>query len=138
MENRRLKFKLYLCHFISVMIWYKSNNYLYCCFFTYKAEIIILTGQYQNQIDYILCSQRWRSCIQSAKTRPGTDCGSENQLFIEKFRLKLKMFQAGSRKGRGTRGQIANICCIIEKTREFQKNIYLCFIDYAKAFDCGS
>ena len=46
------------------------------------------------------------------------------------------MFQAGFRKVRGTRGQIANICCIIEKAREFQKNIYLCFIGYAKAFDC--
>ena len=44
--------------------------------------------------------------------------------------------QAGFRKGRGTRDQIANICCIMEKTREFQKNTYLCFIDYAKAFDC--
>ena len=50
--------------------------------------------------------------------------------------------QAGFRKGRGTRDQIANICWIIEKAREFQKNIYFCFIDYAKAFDnnklCGS
>ena len=44
--------------------------------------------------------------------------------------------QAGFRKGRGTRDQIANICCIMEKAREFQKNIYFCFIDYAKAFDC--
>ena len=44
--------------------------------------------------------------------------------------------QAGFRKGRGTRDQIANIHWIIEKAREFQKNIYLCFIDYAKAFDC--
>ena len=44
--------------------------------------------------------------------------------------------QAVFRKGRGTRDQIANICWIIEKAREFQKNIYLCFIDYAKAFDC--
>ena len=43
--------------------------------------------------------------------------------------------QAGFRKGRGTRDQIANICWIIEKAREFQKNIYFCFIDYAKAFD---
>ena len=42
--------------------------------------------------------------------------------------------QAGFRNGRGTRDQIANICWIIEKTREFQKNIYFCFIDYAKAF----
>ena len=44
--------------------------------------------------------------------------------------------QAGFRKGRGTRDQIADICWIIEKAREFQKNIYFCFIDYAKAFDC--
>ena len=44
--------------------------------------------------------------------------------------------QVGFRKGRGTRDQIANICWIIEKAREFQKNIYFCFIDYAKAFDC--
>ena len=44
--------------------------------------------------------------------------------------------QAGFRKGRGTRNQIANICWIIKKAREFQKNVYFCFIDYAKAFDC--
>ena len=49
---------------------------------------------------------------------------------------ELPDVQAGFRKGRGTRDQIANICCIIEKAREFQKNIYFCFIDYAKAFDC--
>ena len=44
--------------------------------------------------------------------------------------------QTGFRKGRGTRDQIANICQIIKKAREFQKNIYFCFINYAKAFDC--
>ena len=44
--------------------------------------------------------------------------------------------QAGFRKGRGTRDQIDNICWIIEKVREFQKNFYFCFIDYTKAFDC--
>ena len=49
---------------------------------------------------------------------------------------ELPSVQAGFRKGRGTRDQIANICWIIEKAREFQKNIYFCFIDYAKAFDC--
>ena len=48
---------------------------------------------------------------------------------------KLPDVQAGFRKGRGTRDQIANICWIITKAREFQKNIYFCFIDYAKAFD---
>ena len=42
-------------------------------------------GQYRNQIDYILCSQRWRSSIQSAKTRPGADCGSDHELLIAKF-----------------------------------------------------
>ena len=44
--------------------------------------------------------------------------------------------QAGFRKGRGTRDQISNICWIIKNAREFQKNIYFCFIDYVKAFDC--
>ena len=47
-------------------------------------------GQHQNQIDYILCSQRWRSSIQSTKTRPGADYGSDHELLITKFRLKLK------------------------------------------------
>ena len=46
-------------------------------------------GQYRNQIDYILSSQRWRSSIQSAKTRPGADCGSDHELLIAKFRFKL-------------------------------------------------
>ena len=49
---------------------------------------------------------------------------------------ELPDVQAGFRKGRGTRDQIANICWIMEKARDFQKNIYFCFIDYAKAFDC--
>ena len=60
------------------------------------------------------------------------------------FQVRLQQYvncelpdvQAGFRKGRGTRGQIANICCIIKKARELQKNIYFCFIDYAKAFGC--
>ena len=49
---------------------------------------------------------------------------------------ELPDVQAGFRKDRGTRDQIANICLVIEKAREFQENIYFCFIDYAKAFDC--
>ena len=47
-------------------------------------------GQHRNQIDYILCSQRWRSSIQSTKPRPGADCGSDHELLIAKLRLKLK------------------------------------------------
>ena len=54
----------------------------------------------------------------------------------EYVNCELPDVQAGFRKGRGTRDQIANICWIIEKAREFQKNIYFCFINYAKAFDC--
>ena len=47
-------------------------------------------GQYQNQIDYILCSQRWRSSIQSAKTKLGVDCGPGDQLLIPEIRIELK------------------------------------------------
>ena len=53
----------------------------------------------------------------------------------EYMRQELPDVQAGFRKGRGTRDQIANICWIIKKAREFQRSIYFCFIDYAKAFD---
>ena len=56
--------------------------------------------------------------------------------FQQYVNRELPDAQAGFRKDRGTRDQIANICWIIEKAREFQKNIYFCFIDYAKAFDC--
>ena len=58
-----------------------------------KGTLYIWTspnGWHQNQIDYILFIQRWRSSIQSAKTRPGADCGSDHELLIAKFRLKLK------------------------------------------------
>ena len=60
------------------------------------------------------------------------------------FQVRLQQYlneelldvEAGFRNGRGTRNQTANICWIIDKARKFQKNIYFCFIDYAKAFDC--
>ena len=55
-------------------------------------------GQQRNQIDYILCSQRWRSFIQSAKTRLGADCGSDHEYLIAKFRLKLKKVGETNRK----------------------------------------
>ena len=63
-------------------------------------------GQYQNQIDYVLCSQRWRSSIQSAKTRPGADCGSDHELLIAKFRLKLKKVRKTTRRFRKELNQI--------------------------------
>ena len=63
-------------------------------------------GQHQNQIDYILCSQRWRSSIQSAKTRLGADCGSDHELFTAKFRLKLKKVEKTTRPFRYDLNQI--------------------------------
>ena len=63
-------------------------------------------GQHQNQIDYILCSQRWRSSRQSAKTRPGADCGSDHELLIAKFRLKLKKVGKPTRSFRYDLNQI--------------------------------
>ena len=63
-------------------------------------------GQHRNHIDYILCSQRWRSSIQSAKTRPGADCGSDHELLIAKFRLKLKKVGITSRPCRYDLNQI--------------------------------
>ena len=63
-------------------------------------------GQYQNQIDYILCSQRWRSSIKSAKTRLGAYCGSDHELLIAKFRLKLKKVEETTRPFRYDLNQI--------------------------------
>ena len=63
-------------------------------------------GQHRNQTDCILCSQRWRSCIQSAKTRPGADCGSDHKLLIAKFTLKLKKVGKTTRTFRYDQNQI--------------------------------
>src|SRR5574341_1248351 len=63
-------------------------------------------GQHRNQTDYILCSQRWRSSIQSTKTRPGPDCGSDHELLIAKFRLKLKKVGKTTRPSRYDLNQI--------------------------------
>ena len=63
-------------------------------------------GQHQNQTDYFLCSQRWRSSIQSAKTRPGADYGSDDELLIAKFRLKLNKVGKTTRPSRYDLNQI--------------------------------
>ena len=64
-------------------------------------------GQHRSQIDYILCSQRWRSSIQSTKTRPGADCGSDHELLITKFRMKLKKVEETARTFRYDLNQIS-------------------------------
>ena len=69
-------------------------------------------GQHRSQIDYILCSQRWKSSIQSAKTRPGADCGSDHELLIAKFRLKLKKIGKTTRPFRYDLNQITYDCTV--------------------------
>ena len=63
-------------------------------------------GRHQNQIDYIICSQRWKSYIQSEKTRLGADCGSDHELLTAKFRLKLKKVEKTTRPFRYDLNQI--------------------------------
>ena len=67
-------------------------------------------GQHGNQIDYVLCSQRWGSSVQSAKTRPGADCGSDHELLIAKLRLKLKKVGKTTRPFRYDLNQIPFDC----------------------------
>ena len=85
-----------------------------------------------------------RQCQRRLKLRIIALISHASKVVLKILQARLQQFvnrelpdvQAGFRKGRGTRDQIANICWIIKKTREFQKNIYFCLIDYAKAFDC--
>ena len=74
-------------------------------------------GRDQNQIDCIFCSQRWRSSIQSTKTRPGTDCGSDHELLVAKFRLKLKKVGKTTRPFRYDQNQIPYNYTVAVKNR---------------------
>ena len=78
-------------------------------------------GQHQNQIDYTLCSQRWRSSIESAKTRPGAYCGSDDELLIEKFRLKLKNIEKTTRPFKYDLNQIPYDYTVVEVTNIFKE-----------------
>ena len=80
-------------------------------------------GQHRNQIDYILCSQRWRSSIQSTKTRPGADCGPDHELLITKFRLKLKKVGTIARPFRYDLNQIPYYYTV--EVRNWFKGLYL-------------
>ena len=85
-----------------------------------------------------------RQCQRMLKLRTIALISHTSKVMLKILQARLQQYvncelpdvQAGFRKGRGTRDQIANIRWIIAKAREFQKNIYFCFIDYAKAFDC--
>ena len=91
-------------------------------------------GQHWNQIDYILCSWRWRSSIQSAKTRPGADWSSDHEFLVAKFRLKLKKVEKTSRSFRYDLNQIPNYYTV-EVTNRFKgRDLIECLMNYGWRF----
>ena len=91
-------------------------------------------GHHRNQIDYILCSQRWRSSIQSAKKRPGGDCGSDHELLIAKIRLKLKKVEKTTRPFRYNLNQTP-YDYLVKVTNRFKGlDLIECLKNYAQRF----
>ena len=104
---------------------------------THKRRLYTWTspdGQYQNQIDYILCSQRWWSSIQSTKTRWGADCGSDHELLIAKFRLKLKKVGKTTRPFRYDLNQILYDYTVEVKNRFKGLDLIECLKNYGWRF----
>ena len=91
-------------------------------------------GQPQNQIDYILCSQRWRSSIQSARRRPGVDCGSDHELLIAKFRLKLKKVGKTTWSFRYDLNQIPYDYTVEVRNRFKGLDLIECLMNYGQRF----
>ena len=90
--------------------------------------------QHGNQIDYVLCSQRWRSSIQSAKTRPGADCGSDHELLIAKFRLKLNKVGKTTRPFRYDLNQIPYDYTVEMRNRFKGLVLIECLMNYGLRF----
>ena len=90
--------------------------------------------QYWNQIDYILCSQRWRSSIQSTKTRLGAECGSDHELLIAKFRLKLKKVGKTTRPFRYDLNQIPYDYAVEVRNRFKGLDLIECLMNYGMRF----
>ena len=91
-------------------------------------------GQHRNQIDYILCSQRWRSSIQSAKTKRGADCGSYHELLIAKFRLNLKKVGKTTRPFRYDLNQIPYYYTVEVGNRFKGRDLIECLKNYGLGF----
>ena len=87
-------------------------------------------GQHWNQVDYILCSQRWRSSIQSAKTRLGADCGPDHELLIAKFRIKLKKLKKTTRRFRYDLNQIPYDYTVEVRNRFKGLDLIECLMNY--------
>ena len=94
----------------------------------------ITDGQHRNQIDYILCSQRWRSSIQSAKTRQEADCGSDHELLIVKFRLKLEKAGITNRPFRYDVNQFSYDYTVEVRNRFKGLDMIECLMNYGRRF----
>ena len=114
-----------------------------CCTQHASESGKITSGHRTGKGQFSFQSQR-KAMPKNAQTTTQLHSSHATKVMLKILQARLQQYvncefpdvQAGFRKGRGTRDQIANIQWIIEKAREFQKNIYFCFIDYAKAFDC--
>ena len=91
-------------------------------------------GEQQNQTDYILCSQKWRSSIQSAKTRQRADCGSDHELLIAKFRLKLRKLEKTTRPFRLDLNQIPYDYTVKVRNRFKGLDLIDCLMNYGQRF----
>ena len=91
-------------------------------------------GRNRNQTDYILCSQRWSSSIQSAKTKLGTDCGSDHELVIANFRLKLKKVEKTTRPFRYDLNQIPYDYTVLVRNRFKGLDLIECLMNYERRF----
>ena len=108
----------------------QHRRWLYIWFYTWTSP----DGQYQNQIDYIHCSWRWRSSIQSANTRLGVDCGSDHELLIAKFRLKLKKVGKITRPFRYDLNKIPYDCTVEMRNRFKGLDLIECLKNYGQRF----
>ena len=109
----------------------------------WQPTLVFLPGESQGRGSLVGC-HLWDHRVRHYWIDLAAAAAYASKVMLKIFQDTLQQYvnrelpdvQAGFRKGRGTRDQIANICWIMEKARKFQKNIYFCFIDYAKAFDC--
>src|SRR5574341_1371912 len=114
------------------------------CFTQYASKFGKLSSGHRTGKGQFSFQSRRKAMQKNAQTTAQLHSSHASKVMLKILQVKLQQYmncelpdvQAGFRKGRGTRDQIANICWIMEKARQFQKNIYFCFIDYAKAFDC--
>ena len=118
---------------------------LWKCYIQYVSKFGKLSsGHRTGKGQFSFQSQKKANAKQCSNYRTVALISHASKVMLKILQVRLQQYvnwelpdvQAGFRKGRGTRDQIANICWIIEKAREFQENIYFFFIDYAKAFDC--